>query len=229
VAGIQPSAALRELEQMEPLGLVVLERVGNAKVVRANESSPHGALLRELLADTGRKEPEHAGPAPSRVRAWLASYGAPLVVDPGERVSRRPPLEQVLAEGLRVADSDAEVARTLPVVLWLSRSTLDLPDLVHRATRLNERRALGFFLELTGVLAVSRAFADVLEELRDRRFSKPTFFFPEAKQGRLAQKAAAENTPAVAKRWSFLMNMPLESFASHFRRFTGSADEVRSS
>lgn len=218
-AGVVPSAAEREIAAMERLALVVVERSGNSKRVRANRRSPHARMLIRLFdppaaPTTGQNEPDP-------VRAWLASYGAPLA---GGRSSTgdRPPLEKALLAGLRASRRDAGVARVLPVVLWKNRKRLRHDELTTMAVKNNQARTLGFFLDLTAELTADSSFAAGAEILRDRRFRRPVMFF-EGATSPLDRELAELNTPEVARRWNFLMNMGTDSFESMFRKAT--ADE----
>jgi hypothetical protein len=154
------------------------------------------------------------------VRSWLRDLGAPLtraaVAD-----RRAPDPEQVVVEGLRLAHTDASVARALPVMFWANREKLRLADLVRRARRAKEGATLGFFLDLTSELAGSRWFSAAHADLRPDRPRSETFFFEGAEKSLVGKELAAVNTPPVARRWRFLMNMPLDSFETLFRKTFG--------
>lgn len=215
-AGVSFATAHKELESMRAEGLATSERVGRRLLYRANRRHPQSALLRRLLKQgtaSGRTMPPARA---EEVRGWLAAVGAPLLVS--KAVSSRPPsLEEVVAQGLALSHDDATVARVLPVVLWTQRDRLDEHRLVGEATRLDERQTLGFFLELTGRLAGNDRFASLSSSLRDRRRSRVRPFFARA-HGRMALATARKNTPAVARRWGFLMNMGMDSFAPAFAK-----------
>ena len=201
---------------MRAEGLATSERVGRMLLYRANCKHPQAALLRRLLTEgmaTGWPVPPARA---EQVRGWLAAVGAPLLVSEG--VSARPPgLEEVVARGLALSHEDATVARVLPVVLWMQKDRLDEHRLVREATRLDERQTLGFFLELTGRLARNDRFASLSRSLRDRRRSRVRPFFARP-HGRMALGAARRSTPRVARRWGYLMNMGMDSFASAFAK-----------
>jgi hypothetical protein len=213
-AGVSFATAHKELESMRAEGLATSERVGRTLLYRANGKHPQSALLRRLLnegAAIGRTVPPARA---EQVRGWLAAVGAPLLVS--EAASDRPPsLEEVVAQGLALSHDDATVARVLPVVLWAQRGRLDQSRLVREATRLDERQTLGFFLELTGRLAGNDRFASLSRSLRDQRRSRVRPFFARP-HGRMALAAARKSTPRVARRWGYLMNMGMDSFASAF-------------
>lgn len=221
MAGVSFAAAHRELEAMRAEGLAGCERVGAALVYRGNRKHPQAALVRRLLKEGMTVSGSPSAPRAERVRGWLATAGAPLLVSRAV-VGRRPGLEEVLAEGLALSHYDATVARVLPLVLWRQRDRLDHVRLVHEATRRNELQALGFFLELTGRLGGDPRLTALSHRLRDRRRSRTRQFFA-GLHGRMALAAARRKTPALARRWGYLMNMGLDSFGSAFAKHTDPA------
>lgn len=215
-AGVSFSTAQCELVAMERVGLAVSTAKGNRVEYRANTASPQGELLSRLLSDekpTGPKESD----ADAEVRAWLKAHGAPLAV-PDVETKSKPALEEVLARALRLSHRDAAVARVLPVLLWRQHEQLDWDRLRREAHAAREDQTLGFFVELTGKLAKDRDLERLGRSLRDHRRKQTRPFFA-GPQGPHALALARKNTPAVAKRWGFTMNMPLDSFASMFEKF----------
>jgi hypothetical protein len=103
-------------------------------------------------------------------------------------------------------------------MLWANRDKVRLADLVRRARRAKEGATLGFFLELTSELAGSRPFTATSAGLRQDRPPSDTFFFEGAEKSLVGKELADLNTPSVARRWRFLMNMPLDSFETLFRK-----------
>jgi hypothetical protein len=169
-----------------------------------------------------RKRPTTA----DHVRAWLCDVGAPLVLQSPVRAPHVPTVERVIVAALRLARKDPTVALVLPVVIWRQRHRLDLKRLARAAVEHRERRALGFFLELTGWLAMDGHFVATGRALH-RRPRAMTFFFGKPR-GPFAMAAALTNSPEVARRWGYLMNMPLESFASAFAKHTAADKRDRS-
>jgi cell division inhibitor SulA len=172
---------------------------------------------RDLARRAARARWSTAAPDAATVRSWLRDLGAPLtraaVAD-----RRAPDPERVVVEGLRLAHRDASVARALPVLFWANRNKLRLSDLVRRARRAKEGAALGFFLDLTSELAGSRPFAAVNGDLRQDRPASDNFFFEGAEKSLVGKELADLNTPPIARRWRFLMNMPFDSFETLFRK-----------
>lgn len=196
---------------MKAAGLTVAERDGVATVYRANLAHPQADVLTALLTAT---PPAHVDSEEQKLRGQLATLGAPLA-GPAQKSRRLP--EDVLADGLVLAHHRPTVARVLPVAFWRQRDKLDYERLERAATLRDERQALGFYLELTGQLGGDRRLVRRASGLRDRRRRALRPFFSGGR-GPLARAAAQEKSPALARRWGFLMNMELESFATTFRK-----------
>jgi DNA-binding transcriptional ArsR family regulator len=214
-ARVSFAAAYRELEDMRAVGLARSERKGNRVLYRAKLDHPQATLVRELVKGLNQEKPQRKEEAASqRVRGELRALGAPLGAAPAS--DKRPP-EHALAAGLTLAHEDATVARVFPLVLWLNRDRVNYEELAAQATRRNERQALGYFLELAGRLGKEPRLVATAKALRDRRRTRPQPFFSKT-HGRRALEAARRNTPPVARRWGYLMNMGLDSFASAFAK-----------
>jgi transcriptional regulator with XRE-family HTH domain len=157
-----------------------------------------------------------AASAPEQVRVWLARYGAPLYgssVANGETVPRP---EYVLAEALKLSHTDASVARTLTLVFWKTRASLDFAELTRLAVERGQGNTLGFFLDLTSELSGDRALKRASNVLRVRPSVRATQFFKV--HSRHERRLADLKTPDVARRWNFRMNMSLDSFQSMFAK-----------
>jgi len=211
-SGVSFAAAHRELEAMKAAGLTLAERAGVATVYRANLAHPQADVLTALLA---ARPHGHGDSEEQRLRGQLAALGAPLA-GPAPS-SRRLPSEEVLADVLVLAHHSPTVARVLPVAFWRQRDKLDYERLERAAALRDERQALGFYLELTGQLGGDRRLVRRARSLRDRRRTALRPFFSGGR-GSFALAAAQEKSPALARRWGFLMNMELESFTTAFRK-----------
>jgi hypothetical protein len=209
--GVSFAAAHRELEAMKAAGLTVAERSGVATVYRANLTHPQGEALTALLTAA---PPLHRVSEEQRLRGQLAALGAPLG---GPSPKRALPVEDVLADGLVLAHQSPTVARVLPVAFWRQRDKLDYERLERAATARDERHSLGFYLELTGRLGRDPRLVRSARSLRDRRRTALRPFFSGGR-GEFARAAAEERSPALARRWGWLMNMELDSFSTAFRK-----------
>ena len=211
--GVAYSNAHREVAQMKRAGLLRAERVGNAVLCSWNSGHPAAAAAARLLrdAESGRTRP----PGEESLFRNLRRWGAPLMRTGSGREYLT--LEETLACALPLARRHPEVARVWPVVLARNRSAVDLEDLTSRSVRRGEKRALGFFLALTGRLMRDPGLSRVGRCLRDHRVRKTEDFFL-LDHGPRARALADRRTPSLARQWRFRMNMPMESFESHFEK-----------
>jgi len=223
LAGLSFRSAHRELNQMHRAGLAVCTRAGNATMFEADKDHPAAKVLLALVRE---QPPRNAGatsrfdPQADAVRATLGAWGAPLPA--AGAPATLPNLEKALAQGAKLAHSDASVTRALPVCIWKHRHRLDWVRLRGEAQRLGEAHALGFFVALTGALGSDPALVDAAENLRDGRRRRDRNFF-QGRESALARRLAEERAPEVAKRWLYRMNMGLDTFAATFRKFTPDA------
>jgi DNA-binding transcriptional ArsR family regulator len=216
VVGVSFSSAYEELEAMRAAGLAAKERQGKRLVYGARPDHPDADLLMRLLV---KREPEPLGERQSRLRHMeekLTALGAPFLAPPRKTAGES--TEQTLADALVLAHESGQLAEMLPYVLWFNRERMNLGQLVEEATRRDERATLGLLLELAGKLGHAPELVRAASELGDRRRRRVRQFFTRA-SGRWAAAVARLNTPSVARRWGYLMNMPLESFESVFRTF----------
>jgi hypothetical protein len=203
---------------MKTLGLVVSRREGKAEVFRANDSSPLAPLLRGLVKESARRVPP-ADEASQRTRGELRALGAPLRSEPVSPVEA----EETVVRGVQLAHRDPTVARVLPVCLYRSRETLRMEVLERHARDLCEKRALGFFLDLTAQLSGDRRFGQWAKHLRDGRYGAEQDFFASAGRSRSERRLAARNTPTPARRWRLRLGMGLDAFASTFEKFANAS------
>jgi hypothetical protein len=148
----------------------------------------------------------------------LRGIGAPIVVQAARTDQPAPPLEELVAAGLRLTHTDASVARAMPIVLWRNRARLRFDELARAARQEGEGATLGLFLDLTSQLTNERDLAELARTLEDTRSPSTTFFFAGAGDTAAGRELAEIRTPAAARRWRFLMNMPFESFETLFRK-----------
>ena len=218
-AGVSYAAAHSELRAMQEHGLAMSRGDGAGVAFRANHSHPQADVLRLLLTSDDALSPKDPGPAADTVLANLKRYGAPLqgAVDLSEEWT----LEETLAQALVLSHENATVLRVLPVFVTMNARSLDFDALRSRASVLRQRRSLGFVLELAATLSGDQSMMTHADSLRDRRVKQDTPYFSGGR-GRFAQELARKNTPGVAKKWHFVLNMPLESFRGPFDKFAPS-------
>lgn len=203
-AGLSPRAMGREVEHLASTGLVVVERWGNADVVRANPKHPAVRPLRLLLSLPSRRTGEDDS---EQTCQSLAGWGAPLA---GVRPGRHFTLEETVLRGLVEARTDGTVLRVLPTLVALNLGALDWVVLLEGARRRKLKAELGFVLEVCALLTGQAEPRERAASLMDRR-RRTMRFFPEVKS-RFEAALAKQRSPAVATRWGFWMNMSDESF-----------------
>lgn len=209
-AGLTPRAVALEVQKLEQAGLVEVQALGSAHVVRRNPKNPASEALSNLLRAAREAE---TGGSERNVRRSLAAYGAPLA---GEEPRATLSLSETLVSALKLARRDATVFRVLPVVVAKHAHDLDWTDLMHRAHRANVRSELGMLLDLTADVAHLPALRAHTAELRDARRKRPRYF--PALHGSFEKQLAVKRTPAAASRWQFFMNMTEESFREVVRK-----------
>jgi len=213
-AGVAYSAVHRELSGMTRAELVQRRGEGKANVHRWNRRNPAARRLERLFSTDSRRSRLELDP--DTVSWNLKRWDAPLLEPgtPGKELS----LDETLARALSLARSRPEVARVWPVVIAKHSSEVDLPRLQVLANRLGQKKALGFFLALSGHLLSDRQLARAASRLRDGRYKRLEDFF-RLDRGKRARTLAERNTPALATRWLYRMNMPIEDFEATFRKF----------
>jgi DNA-binding transcriptional ArsR family regulator len=205
-ANLTPRAVAVEVKRLEQAGLVRVEVVGAAHVVRPAKGRTVARHLATLLK--AMQAPSQLDVPQASVRESLAAYGAPL----GERPGATLPLHEALLQGLKQARRDATVLRTLPVVVRKNVTKLDWSALKERARRLNLKAELGMLLDLTATVAQMPSLHEHANELRDRRRRRREFF--PILRSKYEQELARRRTPPVVASWGFYMNMSEDLFRS---------------
>ena len=157
----------------------------------------------------------------SEVVDALVMYGAPLWSS-GQPTQLS--LEEAIARGLALARRHPSLLRVLPVVMFNNRSRLSWDEL---RSRVADLRTLGMLLDLTAEVTnveLFRSWACALSppaeqpETAGRPQAPPTPFFEGSRGGRYLE-LARQRTPAVVKKWGFLMATPIDDFRTAVRRF----------
>lgn len=210
LAGVAFGAVHGELKAMHRAHLVTSTFTAGKEVYAANFAHPKADALRELVVAEPAELPP--GEDADDVRRALVYLGAPLRGVEPESVAASDVM-QILARGALLARRDAVVARALPLCFWRSRESLDVRALSASAPRAEDKHAVGFFVELAGVLGGDRRLVGLAESFRDRRVSSLREFFLQR-----GAKRVHRSFP-LAERWGFQMNMDLESFQALFEKF----------
>lgn len=210
------STAHAELKRLERASLARSRVVGNSLVFEAAKDHPVAAAVETLVRASDDTQPTEERLEPQRVLANLASLGAPVHADTAPAADLEP--EEAVVRGLRLTHRYPTLARAYPVLLARNRGRLNLERLKQRATAVNERQTLGFYLELTGALANDRRLLSFAQTLKDRRVRKVRDFF-EGPHGKYSRNLADQRTPQVAKDWHFRMNMDMDNFRDFYSKF----------
>jgi DNA-binding MarR family transcriptional regulator len=216
LSGLPYATTHAEVAKLEATGLLVKEpSEGSTKYRMA--LSPE--MKEAFLLVFNLKGRDQAVKSERDLRASLQELGAPLVLDelPAFRSFPEQTLEETLVRASVHAKKDPSVARTLPLALFRNFESLNQELLKYWATRLNAKQELGFFLELSATLSHSRKLKKLSRMFKDERVKETKDFFETTSP--LMKKLAERNTPDVAKRWKFRMNMSMDSFQSTFDRF----------
>jgi hypothetical protein len=145
----------------------------------------------------------------------LVALGAPLS---GWRARRRLASEEALAQALRFASTDASLLRSLPVVLARTWRDLDWSKLENSARAQGSLALLGMLMELTASLAGLEQLGEKARRLWRTPSEFHYFFRP---RNDFDRELAEHRTPAIARKWGFLMNMGEDSFRALFERHAG--------
>ena len=211
------SSAHAELKRLEQASLAQSSVVGNSLVYRADKANPLADAVEALVhASDDSESALQSGLPPLRVRANLLALGAPLHCEAGPSADMTP--EDAVAQGLRLSHGDPSLVRAYPVLLWRNRNRLNMDLLRQKATALSEKRTLGFFLELTGMLANDPSLRSLALTLKDRRFTKVRDFF-ELPRGKYSEALAEQRTPSVAREWRFRLDMDMDNFRHFYSKF----------
>jgi hypothetical protein len=211
------SSAYAELKRLERASLALSKVVGNSLIYRANKANPWADAVEAFVRATNDSVSARDDYLPPlRVMANLLALGVPLRSETVPDTDITP--EDAVAQGLRLTHSDPSLVRAYPVLLGRNRNRLSMELLSRKAIELNEKRTLGFFLELTGMLANDRHLRSFAQTLKDRRFTKVCDFF-EFSQGKYARSLAEQRTPRVAKDWRFRLDMDMDNFRNFYSKF----------
>lgn len=209
-AGLSPRALSREVQHILPTGLVLVETLGGADLVRANVKHPATRLLRGLLTQPALASFDDGG---QRTRESMTGWGAPLA---GLRAMRHFSFTETLLRALREARTDGTVLRVLPALVARNLDAIDWSPLLESARREKLKAELGFVLEVSSTLTGRGEPREQVAKLVDRR-RRTMRYFPEVKSS-FGAALARQRSPAVATRWGFWMNLSEESFRSLHER-----------
>lgn len=213
LSGYAYSAVYREISEMKRQGIIKTKPRGKMEYVMKNSSFRNKNLLDKLLGGSVKKV-KMKQINDSTIYSNLVKYGAPLFSLESSGVELTP--EEAAIYGLRLAEHNATVSRALPVFFAKNADLLDFNRLSFLANKLNLKSVLGLFLDITGQLSGKQKFTKISDELFDKRRKKDAFFFKKGELTPLQRQLTILNTPKVAHKWHYLMNMGMDSFESLF-------------
>lgn len=222
-AGTPVGASYDELSAMAEAGLARSSVQSGRVVYEANWDSPYAKAFQELLSAPDPRR-QQAGPdeAQQVVRDQLSALGAALWASK-PNVRSKWPLEVALAKGCALSHHDPSVAKVMPHLLAQKKDELDFQRFESALLENHEKHTAGFFLAVAAKVTGDRQLAKWSQRLRDKRRTKLVDFFPRSSKGRL-RELAERNTPPLARRWSFRLNMDLADFEAVFRKFSLDAE-----
>lgn len=148
----------------------------------------------------------------ARIAESLTAYGAPLA---GWEPRPHLLLEETIAQGLVLSHSNATILRTLPLLIARNAATIDWPRLVRSADHHQVNAELGLIVELAAMFTADESLRRIMNDTWPQSSpATPRHYFPVA--GKYDAALAERRTPAVVRKWGFLMNMTEDSFRSMF-------------
>lgn len=143
----------------------------------------------------------------AEVTRTLAAHGAPLLAD---EAPSRLAVEDAFVAALALSHEAPTLLRALPVFVVRNEATLDWTRVQAEARERGLEAELGLVLDVTRSLAPSVKLAGLAEALPHGPPTEPRFFF--APRSRWDRELAEAQTPEVARRWGFVLNMTLDAF-----------------
>lgn len=214
MSGLPYATAYDVFLKLKKMGLVQKKKAGRATLYSAFGTSDEVELLKQLL----NKE----------AKSTLEEYNEmnlPLVGEFTElNQEKAQSKEELLVKVVYFAKKKSSLLRTLPLLVHRLGTDLDKNQLAYWAKKYHVDRELGFVLELTGHLTHEKKFTSLAYKFKDHRWSKPVAFLENESNLKGFQAQLVEsNTPDLAKKWYLKLNMGIDSFASHYAKFSQGA------
>jgi hypothetical protein len=132
------------------------------------------------------------------------------------RLAPEADVERILVRALQRTHEDAATLRVLPLFLWRARPAMDWPRVVTESRQVGVLQELGLVTELAARASQEpelQVLADALWLIAPK--TTRDFF---AVRSPSERRVAELNTPEVARRWGFVLNMGEASFRSTFEK-----------
>jgi hypothetical protein len=206
-AGLSQHSVAVEVKNLARAGLVKVESVGASDLVSGKSRHPAARALVALLRAS--QLPPETPSDDTAVKETLTAHGAPLLA---HKSVRHMPLEVALVKALHLAKRDGSLLKILPVVVAKNAGSLNWTALKETAKREKLKSEVGMLVEMAAEFAQKPGLKKKVRDLKDRRRTVTSFF--SEPRNKYERKLAASVTPAVARRWHFLMNLGEETFRS---------------
>lgn len=212
MSGLPYATAHGLLQKLLKMGLVEKTKQGRATLFSSNLSSEEVKSLKVLTSNTESKK---------KSLSDFEELDLPLVGEFREfRIEKAQTLEELLVKTVSLSKKNSTLLRVLPLLVHRLGPHLLHHQLAFWSKRHHVDRELGFVLDLTAELSGETRFSTLAKKFKDKRWNKPQPFLESEKGLSGFQKMLVEeNTPALAKKWFLKMNMGLDSFESHYRKF----------
>lgn len=213
MSGLPYATTHEVLHRMEEEGLVQKTKKGRATLFSSSLPTEQLKALKVLMGSTELKK---------QPLAAFEKMDLPLVGDfPELQREKAKTFEELLVKAVFLAKRNSTLLRVLPLLVKRLGPNLNTHQLAYWSKRHHVDRELGFVLDLTAELSKEKRYAALAKKLRDKRWSKATAFLDsESKLSGFQAKLVDENTPDLAKKWFLKMNMGLDSFRSHYLKFS---------
>lgn len=169
--GLSPHAVAVEVRNLAAAGLLDVESIGGADLVRANRGHPAVEPIVRLL-DAAEAKPSNRANPDAPVRESLTYFGAALGACKRRRHFN---LETTLARGLSLARRDPTILPWLAVVLLKNRRVLDWSVLKEEARRLKLKGELEMVVEVAADASGHAELRVLVADLKDRRRKAAVF------------------------------------------------------
>ncbi len=213
MSGLPYATAYELLHKMMKLGLVNKSTKGRATLFSSDLASEELKKFKALLGLTEFKR---------RPLVDFEELDLPVVGElPELQKEKAQSVEEMLVKVVALSKKNPTLLRVLPLLAKRLSPKLNFHELIYWSKRHGVNKELGFVLDLTGELSKDRKLFSLAKKLMDKRWTKSEAFLDsENNLDSFQAMLVEENTPALAKKWFLKMNMGLDSFKSHYRKFS---------
>ncbi len=211
ISGLPYATTHDVLLKLKKMGLVQKKQMGSSTLYKAVKSTEEIEKLKNFL---------HID-----IKNKFADYkemDLPLIGEFNElNQESAQSKEELLVKTIYFSKKKSSLLRTLPLLVHRLGTTLDINQLIYWSKKFHVNREIGFIFDVTSSLSKNKKFNTLANKFKDKRWSKPIAFLDsETKLNGFQELLMEANTPALAKKWYLKLNMGMDSFASHYFKFT---------